>query len=776
MKNVCTLFVFPVFILLSLATALHGQNLGLQIIPDVDTLFVCEGEELQLEATNANTFRWTPANIFDDPTVANPRVVNLTEDTWVVVESVVNGTVEFDSILLRVVNPTVQISSSTEDPICRGEVVQLTANNNVQDQGLSWSPADPILGDPVSGTITVKPDETTTFVATLNVQGCTEQATFTVDLRSDAVTITNPDTVFLCAGEDVDLVANTSTGNNEGFRWFADFGPIANNNLTLNVGPSRSVTLYTELVTDQCTILDSTYVQIDSLPGDLSLTADPDKDSYCVGETVVLTSPTYEPSNFPDIEHQWFAIPPQNGGFETPDSLYNMVFITQDTVLFQRTTVNNGCRDSSQIFIPVIPPKMITITPENPILCPGESVQLVADFEGEGEIEWMPTEGLSCIDCPDPVATPTQLTTTYTITVTEEDCPSSQSNTVQVLPPPVVLNGNLQICVGDNIQLAATANQNAGATFEWREAGSPAILSTDPFFAPAPTESTTYVLTAQYPECEPVTIEAAVEVVQVPQLTVDDDFTACPGDTVTISAQSTLPEGVQELYQWTINGEVRNGASIDVTLDETTTIDLLYVYGPGCSPLSDEVTVTVLDAPTIEDISVNPESVVTDGLPLGESLGLMVITDPPEPLNVTYSWTANGMAIGGNDTSVEDTPLEDPTTYEVTLTTADGCTVSREISINVTEPRYDIPNAFSPNGDDVNDFFNVVFVGAIEVTDFRIYNRWGNLVYDNDTPETGWDGTVDGDPAPSDVYVYQIVIVFPDGREFTEQGEVTLIR
>ena len=59
--------------------------------------------------------------------------------------------------------------------------------------------------------------------------------------------------------------------------------------------------------------------------------------------------------------------------------------------------------------------------------------------------------------------------------------------------------------------------------------------------------------------------------------------------------------------------------------------------------------------------------------------------------------------------------------------------------------------------------------------EFRIYNRWGQLVYDNDTPETGWDGNVNGNPAPSDVYVYKIVLNLPDGQ-VEETGEVTLIR
>ncbi len=64
----------------------------------------------------------------------------------------------------------------------------------------------------------------------------------------------------------------------------------------------------------------------------------------------------------------------------------------------------------------------------------------------------------------------------------------------------------------------------------------------------------------------------------------------------------------------------------------------------------------------------------------------------------------------------------------------------------------------------------------IEILEFRVYNRWGKLLYDNEDPSNGWDGTDNGEPAPSDVYVYYIVIRYPDGQEFTEQGDVTLIR
>ncbi len=115
-------------------------------------------------------------------------------------------------------------------------------------------------------------------------------------------------------------------------------------------------------------------------------------------------------------------------------------------------------------------------------------------------------------------------------------------------------------------------------------------------------------------------------------------------------------------------------------------------------------------------------------------------------------------------------------TYEVTITSANGCEAIGSIELNVNEPEYMIPNAFTPNGDGRNDFFNVVTKGLIEIVQFRVYNRWGQLVYNNTNPSQGWDGNVNGRPAPSDVYVYTIMLRFPNGREVTESGNVTLIR
>jgi len=117
--------------------------------------------------------------------------------------------------------------------------------------------------------------------------------------------------------------------------------------------------------------------------------------------------------------------------------------------------------------------------------------------------------------------------------------------------------------------------------------------------------------------------------------------------------------------------------------------------------------------------------------------------------------------------------------YLLTLTDSLGC--SRELSFEVEEGDLIVamPNIFTPNGDGVNDFFNVVSNSeSVNVLQFSIYNRWGQQVYNNETPNTGWDGNFKGKPQPTETYFFYIEV--DSGREGREnevfQGNFTLVR
>jgi gliding motility-associated-like protein len=84
-----------------------------------------------------------------------------------------------------------------------------------------------------------------------------------------------------------------------------------------------------------------------------------------------------------------------------------------------------------------------------------------------------------------------------------------------------------------------------------------------------------------------------------------------------------------------------------------------------------------------------------------------------------------------------------------------------------------IPNAFTPNGDGINDTFGVKGEGIQDFT-LRIYNRWGELVFESKNPRQQWDGLYNGKPAKNDTYVYKL---FASGSDTeTKAGSVTLVR
>lgn len=93
----------------------------------------------------------------------------------------------------------------------------------------------------------------------------------------------------------------------------------------------------------------------------------------------------------------------------------------------------------------------------------------------------------------------------------------------------------------------------------------------------------------------------------------------------------------------------------------------------------------------------------------------------------------------------------------------------------VVRPPFFVPDAFSPNGDGVNDLFRVV---GVRSSDFRlqIFSSWGNVVFATADPATGWDGTFATRPAPAGAYAYTVRYRHVDGRYYTRRGLVHLLR
>jgi gliding motility-associated-like protein len=149
---------------------------------------------------------------------------------------------------------------------------------------------------------------------------------------------------------------------------------------------------------------------------------------------------------------------------------------------------------------------------------------------------------------------------------------------------------------------------------------------------------------------------------------------------------------------------------------------------------------------------------------------------------VSLNWTPS------NTLSCSDclTPLATPTKttkYDLTAVNDGGCTTTDSIRVQVicNGANFFVPNSFSPNGDGINDRFIVNGVGLNVIPSITIYNRWGQIVFQKsnfapNTPADAWDGTFNGQPAPSDVYVYTIQILCNNATLIPYHGNVTLIR
>lgn len=154
-------------------------------------------------------------------------------------------------------------------------------------------------------------------------------------------------------------------------------------------------------------------------------------------------------------------------------------------------------------------------------------------------------------------------------------------------------------------------------------------------------------------------------------------------------------------------------------------------------------------------------------------------TCAPFPLTLRVDTTGIGVVEWSNGSKVDSLIINDYGTYSVTLTTLDTV-LTAEFSISKKDCCYPvIANAFSPNGDGVNDDFGVrLRYCEVEVLEFSVYSRWGELMFQAQESTDRWDGTtLNGTEAPSDTYIYVTRYkVADETEEKNEKGNVVLLR
>jgi gliding motility-associated-like protein len=209
-----------------------------------------------------------------------------------------------------------------------------------------------------------------------------------------------------------------------------------------------------------------------------------------------------------------------------------------------------------------------------------------------------------------------------------------------------------------------------------------------------------------------------------------------------------------------------------VRTNVTTTFRVIGFDNYNCFTDTGHVKITVGPKPTV---TLGPDRVLATGTPL--QLNAITSNGPI----VKWEWTP-ASELSCNNCSNPSTVVRNNSFYSVLVTNNYGCTATDTILINslCKSAQVFIPNAFTPDGDGLNDILMVRGRG-VTVKSFRIFNRWGELVFERqnffpDDPKNGWDGKVRGVPATPDVFVYTAEVFCDNGVVYTYKGNTTILK
>ncbi|MBX2907922.1 MAG: gliding motility-associated C-terminal domain-containing protein [Taibaiella sp.] len=535
---------------------------------------------------------------------------------------------------------------------------------------------------------------------------------------------------------------------------------------------------------------------------------------FCIGNTYVLSSPQPAGSTW-----VW-----------STGSTIDSIHVSASGTYSLSVTNSYGCSDTDEVVILVTTPPVVNLGPDTTV-CNGSAFVL------SSSVTYTAPSYLWQDYSTTPVLTATA-TGTYWLQVTEYGCPGADTIRVELKFDTFTLyNPDTAICRGQSVQVRATAD--ADMTFQWRPTTGIAnsVLLT-PLIKPD--TSAMYTVTTHMEGCPDLRDSFYIDVQPVPDPFLGLNRHLCEFDSVHIISSVDPPWYNHYSYHWspglavddsTITAVVfRAGTSTNIKLTVTTPagctgIDsAMMVVHPGnfavgggdttvCPNSSVRLLAaggvsykwipsTYLDDPESATPLSKPETdqnyavIVTSEYGCRDTLGVKISVSPSAVMNLVdsvvifpgesyqispetngsrFTWTPSGGLSGKFISNPLATP-EVSTLYRVQFVTEDGCRAIDSIYINVNENALiAVPNAFTP-GAGSNSILYPRKRGLATLKSFRVYNRWGNVVFQSSSFDEGWDGTYKGVPQPLGVYVYTIEAQTDKGRDIVKSGNVTLLR
>lgn len=704
------------------------------IITSPDTS-ICIGASVNLTATGGSTYLWNNGlgvgqSHTDNPTIPTTYTVYVTDVNLC-----------FDSAQIDVaINNLPSIITSVDTTICTGNAVNLSVSggstyfwDNGLGAGQNHAPT-PLITTTyhVTGTDINLCINTDSVVVTVGVCGLAPVSSFGT-----------PDS-SVCIGSCLSF-NDLSTNLPSSWTWYF-FGSdsLKSNvqnptNICYNTAGNFNVALVTSNAFGTDSLYLSNFIHVFNLP---IIITSPDT-IVCMGSPVNLSANGAS-------SYVW------DNGLVVGQNQSPTPFIPT-TYTVTGTDINN-CSNSASINVSIFSLPTITTSPDT-IVCIGDTIKLRAN----GALTYSWDSGIGNFQNPNILASNDTL---YNVIGTDlNGCSASAQVQVVINSLPIITASNdTQICKGDTTTISASG----GAFYSWDNGVG--FVQSKPVF---PAATTTYTVTGGNLLGCRNTDQVVITVNLLPTIIASNDVSICLGDTTTISAVGGL------LYTW--NNGIGAGQNAFVFPSSTTTYTVVGTDGNFCKN-SDQVVVTVNNC-TTPTVNFNTSNTI---ICMNNCIDFVDSTTSISPI-VAWNWSF----IGANpSTSTDQNPINicynNAGIFNVSLVVTnaigkDSLFLPNYIVVDscnttiIPEPVVVISNVFTPNVDGKNDLF-IVSGDGVKTVGMKIYNRWGQIVFETSQKNQGWDGrTNSGKKVPEGTYFY-IIDVETTGKTKTYTGSLTLLR
>ncbi len=560
----------------------------------------------------------------------------------------------------------------------------------------------------------------------------------------------SPLTDTICPGDTTMLVAGSDSSVN--ISWSPGFSMSNPNADTTYAFPSNSTT-YTLVATYGSCPLETVQIPIEVLnylKADAGL-----EDTICVGAPLQLNGTT-SPSSV-NFSYEW------SPGSELNDSTLSDPIYTPLTQGLKSLTfsgiTDSGCVVRDTVDILVIP-NSFTLHNQDTAICKGGSVNMRVSGSPLWEYNWTPKKYLNDTTITEPTATP-DTSVGYFITGNYPGClPVTRFVAIDVQPNPIVQLGvDREVCDYDTVHLASKVSpaNYPFYSYSWTPGG--AFYNNtlpDAVFRPYQ-NSTTAILTVTTPAgCSG---SDDVEIVTHPSDFLNKEEVDT-GFCMPASFQVGLSGG--QSYSWSPTRFLSDPTIADPVITPIESISYLIVSGSdeGCMDTA-IVQVEAYDKAVVE---------------LGEDITLYdgETARIDARGNASYFHWSPGTFLDDTDlSSVLVQGLNTSTQYIVSARTEKGCEASDTISVFYDDGIIlEMPTAFDPRQGPLT----IIKRGDWNLDSYRIYNRWGELIFETQDEFVGWDGTYQSATQPVGNYVYDIQATKPNGQKLNKTGNILLIK